>query len=95
MVPGLTFARASLDSPQGKIASSWQIQKGEFHWDIVVPPNATATVYVPAKDPEAVRESGKPASQSNGVKFLRMEDDASVYEVGSGSYAFACPLRQP
>ena len=92
VVPGLTFAKASLESPQGKIASSWQVQKGEFHWNIVVPPNATATVYVPAKDPEAVRENGKPAGKSDGVKFLREEHDASVYEVGSGSYAFTCPL---
>jgi alpha-L-rhamnosidase len=94
VVPGLTFAKASLDSPQGKIASSWQAQEGEFHWDIVVPPNATATVYVPAQDPETVRESGNPAGHAEGVKFLRMENDAAVYEVGSGSYAFTCPLSK-
>ncbi|MGA3327502.1 MAG: family 78 glycoside hydrolase catalytic domain [Terriglobia bacterium] len=92
VVPGLTFAKATLDSPQGKIASSWQAQKGEFHWNIVVPPNATATVYVPVNDPETVRESGKPASHADGVKFLRVESGASVYEVGSGSYAFTCQL---
>jgi alpha-L-rhamnosidase len=92
VIPGLTFAKASLDSPQGKIASSWQIREGEFHWKIVVPPNATATVFVPAKDAETVRESGKPAGHSEGVKFLRVENDASVYDVDSGSYEFACPF---
>jgi alpha-L-rhamnosidase len=92
VVPGLTYAKASLDSPQGKIASSWQTEGGEFHWEIVVPPNATATVYVPAIDPATVRESGKPADQSDGVKFLRVDNDAAVYDVGSGSYAFTCPL---
>jgi len=92
VVAGLTFAKASLDSPQGKISSSWQTQNGEFHWDIVVPPSATATVYVPAKDTATVRENGKPATQSEGVKFLRTENDTSIYEVGSGSYAFTCPL---
>ncbi len=94
VVPGLTFAKASLDSPQGKIASSWQARKGEFDWSIVVPPNATATVYVPAQDAATVRESGKPASHAEGVKFLRMETDAAVYEVGSGSYDFTCPLSK-
>jgi len=91
VVPGLTFARASLDSPQGKIFSHWRAEKGEFHWDIIVPPNATATVYVPAKDPENVRESGKLASHADGIKFLRAEGEASVYEVGSGNYTFTCP----
>jgi alpha-L-rhamnosidase len=92
MVPGLTFAKASLDSPQGKIISSWQTREGKFYWDIVVPPNATATAYVPAKASETVRESGKPAARSDSVKLLRVENDASVYELGSGSYAFTCPL---
>jgi alpha-L-rhamnosidase len=94
VVPGLTFAKATLDSPQGKIASSWQTRGGEFHWNIVVPPNATATVYVPATDPQTVRESGKPAARSESVKYLHADGDASVYEVGSGSYEFTCPQPQ-
>ena len=45
-------------------------------------------VYVPAADAATVTESGKPASQAEGVRFLRMEKDAAVYEVGSGDYLF-------
>jgi alpha-L-rhamnosidase len=50
--------------------------------------NTTATVYVPAVDQAGITESGKPAAQAEGVKFLRMEKGAAVYEVGSGSYVF-------
>jgi alpha-L-rhamnosidase len=92
VVPGLTFANATLDSPLGKISSGWRTGEGKFDWSIVVPPNATATVYIPTKDSETVREGGKPAARSGGVKFLRVDDDALVYEVGSGSYEFTCPL---
>jgi alpha-L-rhamnosidase len=92
IVAGLTSARGTLDSPQGAVSSSWQTRGGEFHWDIVVPPNATATVYLPTTDSATVREGGKPVAQSTGVKFLRVEGDAAVYEIGSGSYAFTCPL---
>jgi alpha-L-rhamnosidase len=35
-----------------------------------------------------VTESGKPADKAEGVKFLRMENNAAVYAVGSGSYQF-------
>jgi len=35
-----------------------------------------------------VTESGKPAAKAEGVKFLRMENVAAVYEVGSGTYRF-------
>jgi alpha-L-rhamnosidase len=56
--------------------------------DVTIPPNTTATVYVPAKEESGVTESDKPAAKANGVKLLRMENGAAVYEVGSGSYQF-------
>jgi hypothetical protein len=43
---------------------------------------------VPAKDQAVVSESAKPASESPGVKYLRTEAGAVVYEIGSGSYQF-------
>jgi alpha-L-rhamnosidase len=60
----------------------------------MVPPNSTATVYVPAKDADSVRESGKPAGSAQGIKFLRAENGALLYQVGSGSYSFTCPLAR-
>jgi hypothetical protein len=45
-------------------------------------------VYVPAKSSETVTESGNPASQSLGVKFLRFENDRAVYAIESGTYDF-------
>ena len=49
---------AAFDSPYGRIASEWKISDGDFMWNIIVPVNATATVYVPAQDERAVTESG-------------------------------------
>jgi alpha-L-rhamnosidase len=56
--------------------------------EVTVPVNTTATVYILAKDETGVTESGKPATKADGVKFLRMENGAAVYEVGSGTYHF-------
>jgi alpha-L-rhamnosidase len=44
---GLTHARATLNSPHGVIESAWKIEGDGFHLDVVIPPNATATVRVP------------------------------------------------
>jgi alpha-L-rhamnosidase len=45
---GLTFARAKLKSVYGEIASEWRIDAGkQFHLDVTIPPNATATVSLP------------------------------------------------
>ena len=87
-VGDLQFAKASHRSPYGLIVSDWQKQNGVFRWNITVPVNTTATVYVPTKAAESVSESGKPAVQAQGVKLLRMENGRAVFEVGSGSYSF-------
>ena len=97
---GLTWARGSYDSVHGRIVSDWTCEKGIFTLHAVVPPNSTATIFVPAKDAAGVTESGvkigearAPAlSNVEGVKFLRMENNAAVYAVGSGIYQFQSPL---
>ncbi len=85
---GLDFVRASYNSVRGRIAVGWQKEGNRFHLLVTIPANTTALVYVPAKDANAVKESDKPAAQSEGVKFLRMESGWAVYEVASGSYHF-------
>jgi alpha-L-rhamnosidase len=88
---GITWAKGHYDSIQGRIGSDWKIENKTFHWNITVPANTTATVYVPAKDAAAVTESGKAAAEAEGVKFLRMENDRAVYQVAAGSYGFVSP----
>ena len=53
-----------------------------------MPVGTTATVYIPAKDADSVIESGMPASQTEGVKFVKMEDGSAMFAVESGKYAF-------
>ncbi len=87
-VADLTSAKASFDSPYGKIVSDWKIVDGQFIWNITIPLNATATICVPAQDEAAVAENGKAASVARAVKHLRTEAGAEVYEIGSGTYHF-------
>jgi alpha-L-rhamnosidase len=93
-VGDLTFVKASFTSPYGKIVSDWKDTSNVFVWNVTVPPNTTATVYVLAKDPSSVTEGGKPAGAAPGVNFLRTEPGAVVYEVGSGSYRFEAQMRR-
>ncbi len=88
--PGdLSWVKASYNSIYGKIESHWSIANGKLTLDVAIPPNTTAVVYVPAKAGARVTESGKPAADSLGVKYLRGEDGAAVYEVASGRYSFS------
>ena len=87
-VGDLTWVKAHYDSLYGQIVSNWKREGDILTMDVTIPVNTTATVYVPARDAAGVTESGNPAAQARGVKFLRMESGAAVYEVGSGCYRF-------
>ncbi len=85
---GVTWTKAEYQSIRGRIACDWEIVQGKMILRVSVPPNTTATVRLPAVDPSAVTESGRPARQAKGVKFLRAEEGAAFYEVNSGTYIF-------
>ena len=91
---GINWAKGHYDSIHGRISSDWSIEGDVFTWEIQVPTNTTATVYVPAIDSKQVTESGALASESEGVRFLRMDGDRAVFEVASGNYQFAAPLTK-
>jgi len=87
-VGDLTWVKAHYDSLYGRIASNWQRDGDKLTMDVTIPVNTTATICVPTKDAAGVTESGNPAAKAKGVKFLRMNIGAAVYEVGSGCYRF-------
>ena len=77
----LTFVKATHKTMYGALASSWKREKGVFTLDVTVPANTTATIWVPGKDANSVTEA-------KGLKFVRTEPGAAVFEVGSGAYTF-------
>ncbi len=91
---GLTWARAGYDSISGRVSSAWKIDGGRrFQLDIEIPANAQATVFVPATDADAVRESGEPAARARGVALLRFANGTAVFRVGSGAYHFTSTVK--
>ncbi len=89
-VGDLKSVRAWHESPYGRIQSDWRIESDTLHWQFTVPPNAQATVVIPA-DANRVREKGKPFSKAEGVRLVRSEARTSVFEVGSGEYSISAP----
>lgn len=90
-VPGgnLTRGSGSLHTVHGLLSSRWTNRDGVFTLKVAVPVNTVAEVHVPADTRRAVSEGARPADEAKGVRFLRMEDGAAVFEVGSGTYDFA------
>ncbi|HXQ35488.1 MAG TPA: alpha-L-rhamnosidase C-terminal domain-containing protein, partial [Anaerolineales bacterium] len=86
---------AELKSMYGRIQSAWRQDNGAFHWQITVPPNTNATVYIPAKHASQVKENGHPIEKAQGITFLRTENGSAVFDVKAGSYSFSSQLDKP
>jgi alpha-L-rhamnosidase len=88
---GLTSARADLMTPFGPAASSWKSDAGSLRVDVRIPPNARATVRLPAASLAQVLEGGAAVRGRAGVSSAAQDGDAVVVQVGSGDYTFSYP----
>jgi hypothetical protein len=85
---GLRWVKASHESIYGVIKAHWSIEGDRFSLHATVPPNTTATVFLPAQSAEAVRESGRPLAAARGMRVLAPIAEGLPVEVGSGHYSF-------
>jgi alpha-L-rhamnosidase len=91
-VGDLTFVRASTRSPYGTISSDWKIEGGTFRWKVTVPPNTTATIYVPSAAADRVMDGSTPATQARGLHFVRYDGRSAIFLAAAGTYQFCAPL---
>jgi hypothetical protein len=94
-VGDLTWVKGKYDSVRGPITTEWRRDGEKLALDVTIPPNTTATIFLPAKSAAEVSEGGSVAAKSPGVKFLRAENGSAVFEIASGNYQFtvAAPRR--
>jgi alpha-L-rhamnosidase len=86
----LDWVEAEYDGPRGRIASRWKRSPEGLVVKVTVPANAVAEIHLPAGEPAAVSEGGRPlaAGETPGVKAVRVADGLVIVEAGSGDYVF-------
>jgi alpha-L-rhamnosidase len=89
---GFTSVKASHDTPYGQVSTTWTRQGGRFELAVEVPPNATATVWLPSAQVAGVTEGGRAIAAGDGIAAPRQDGQAVVVDLGSGSYRFAYPM---
>ena len=90
----LTSARGTHLSPYGAILSSWRKGNGTFEWDVVVPPNTSATAHVPVPPNAALTETGIPLKEAGGVSQIHAEPNSVSCELASGEYHFKATWQE-
>ena len=77
-VTGLEKFEAQHNGPYGKILSSWKKDNGKIFFDIIVPPNSSATLVI----------NGREIYEKDRVKFSKNKKGAFQAKLLSGKYHF-------
>ncbi|QGY42770.1 Bacterial alpha-L-rhamnosidase [Maribellus comscasis] len=85
-VEGLDHFTAKHESPYGEIVSSWKKSGKTVTYEVAVPANSTATVYLNGK---SVKEGGKDILANPTIQVVQKNEKQTVLQVASGSYSFS------
>ncbi|MCY0880122.1 MAG: family 78 glycoside hydrolase catalytic domain [Firmicutes bacterium] len=92
--PAFSYALAGYAAMVGPIRAGWRREGDDLLVIAEIPPNATASVWLPGAQPASVRENDTPLEKTAGVLAVEEEPDGTRVEVGSGAYAFRYPARR-
>lgn len=81
----LTHVRAVTKSPYGTIVREWRRKGDILQMQVQIPPNASATIFVPTGELEATQ---KKIAGMEGVTYLRAEPNYAILYLDSGRYVF-------
>jgi alpha-L-rhamnosidase len=82
---GLSFVNASFESNYGTIKSHWKKTKSKLEWEITIPANTTALVYLPTTTASKVKIN-KNRLDKTSVRY-KTEESEVVLELKSGTYS--------
>ena len=96
MKPNLTqdldFVKASYNSIYGPIRSHWKKKGDWFKWNISIPCNTSAIVYVPY-DGEHPKDEYIDKIIASGGKLIRIEAPYCLFHFDSGNYKIITPCK--
>ncbi|MGB2906690.1 MAG: family 78 glycoside hydrolase catalytic domain [Candidatus Aminicenantaceae bacterium] len=94
IIADLQWVKCSYDSVRGKITSNWYKKEGSLFFEVQIPVNAEATVYLPSLKDSRIFESGRPIEDIKDIRLLQKEEQSAIYRIGSGRYIFEIRQQQ-
>ena len=85
---GIGWCDTEYLSRVGRFAVAWKQSDDGKIVQVTIPPNATATVHLPAGKKELVSESGSDLDSATGVVSSKEQDGQVVVEIESGEFVF-------
>jgi len=91
--PSMRWVKAHHDCIYGRIVSNWRVDDDRvLTFNVAVPPNTMATLYLPTSDDKMITESGDKLASAGGLKHLRTDNGHAAIELTPGNYEFKSSL---
>lgn len=84
----LNYAKINYHSIYGPITANWKKGDNTFVYEIEIPANTTADVYLPTSKKESITENGKSFDKCSDISFVKVENGYTILHIGSGKYLF-------
>ena len=84
----LRYVKAEYNSLFGEVSSEWNIKDGEIDFNIEIPANTSATVYLPCNNTDMIEESSIKIEDNDSILSMEITDEMTAVEIGSGQYHF-------
>jgi alpha-L-rhamnosidase len=93
-IPGdeINYVKASHQSINGDISSSWKKVGEKLEMEVTIPVNTQATVFVPAKNELDILLDGKQLHLQEGITTGNFYNGLQAVKLGSGKYHFESSL---
>lgn len=86
-VKELNHFEAKYNSPYGEITSKWQREKkGKVTYQVIIPANSSATIFLPAASTKGVKINGKAIEKSTDINNFDSENGKVIFRLKSGKY---------
>ncbi len=86
---GFTYVSASLETYYGTLSSEWKLERDKLTFNVEIPANTSAKVYVPASEGSVILEGGKKITGLKEIKIEGREAGYVILSLGSGKYSFS------
>lgn len=94
MPQDLPFAKGAIQTPRGRIASSWRREGESVSLGVTVPAGSSATVILRGVDAAGLTEGGQPLDSAAGIHEVASSPTGTRIGIGSGIYHFCWHSRK-
>ncbi len=88
----LDSARACYRSMHGEIVSDWKRNGDQLTWNVRIPANTSATVFIPSAATAVVTDDGVPIEKAPGITVTGRDNSGLICNVAAGVYQFSFVL---